>query len=384
MNGIDGQHVSERLQVLLTLGTGSRLGLTDEVPDQVKVAFSIREAFLFRVPERQPLHDELGSVFAHRCKKLFAGSQEGSHRGGRWQRQSDLGGRLGGIQVDLHSPARRVLRLRQDALLDGFEHTRKRDLNSSLTTEFCVQGFLTGGLLGTTTLGPGDTTDGDIIGIAFIAQGSQLQPKTCMLQALLNGDGALRRFFLNVATGQDVERFALIRAFSSLGGGIRFQRNRVAIGRPRHHTDEMPSFLEFDFIEFGQVGRALQAVRRPGFDLLGFSYWAVILRNDLHRKMVKATDLARVRVNLEHHVHFATVVRDQNLLPDEAGELVVGLILRNNRQVGLQYRQKNLVQRKLFLERPFVERDAPPALVGRDGWRPGFGLLDIVFFKVGK
>ena len=143
MNGIDGQHVSERLQVLLTLGTGSRLGLTDEVPDQVKVAFSIREAFLFRVPERQPLHDELGSVFAHRCKKLFAGSQEGSHRGGRWQRQSDLGGRLGGIQVDLHSPARRVLRLRQDALLDGFEHTRKRDLNSSLTTEFCVQGFLT-------------------------------------------------------------------------------------------------------------------------------------------------------------------------------------------------------------------------------------------------
>jgi hypothetical protein len=33
MNGIDGQHVSERLQVLLTLGTGSRLGLTDEIPD---------------------------------------------------------------------------------------------------------------------------------------------------------------------------------------------------------------------------------------------------------------------------------------------------------------------------------------------------------------
>ncbi len=70
-------------------------------------------------------------------------------------------------------------------------------------------------------------------------------------------------------------------------------------------------------LSFGQVGRALQAVRRPGFDLLGFSYRAVILRNDLHRKMVKVTDLARVRVNLEHHVHFATVVRDQNLLPDE-------------------------------------------------------------------
>ena len=35
MNGIDGQHVSERLQVLLTLGTGSSLGLTDEVPDQI-------------------------------------------------------------------------------------------------------------------------------------------------------------------------------------------------------------------------------------------------------------------------------------------------------------------------------------------------------------
>ena len=56
--------------MLLTLGTGSRLGLTDEVPDQVKVAFSIGEAFLFRVPERQPLHDQLGSVFAHRCKTL--------------------------------------------------------------------------------------------------------------------------------------------------------------------------------------------------------------------------------------------------------------------------------------------------------------------------
>ena len=152
-----------------------------------------------------------------------------------------------------------------------------------------------------------------------------------MLQALLNGDGALRWFFLDVATGQDVERFALIRAFSALGGGIRLQRNRIAIGRPRHYTDEMPSFLEFDFIEFGQVGRALQAVRRPGFDLLGFSYRAVILRNDLHRKMVKPADLAGVRVNLEYHVHFAAVIRDQNLLPDEAGELVVGLILRNDR-----------------------------------------------------
>ena len=90
MNGIDGQHISERLQVLLTLGTGSRLGLTDEVPDQVKVAFSIREAFPFRVAERKPLHDQLGSVFAHCCKKLFARSQEGSHRGGRWQRESNL------------------------------------------------------------------------------------------------------------------------------------------------------------------------------------------------------------------------------------------------------------------------------------------------------
>ena len=81
-----------------------------------------------------------------------------------------------------------------------------------------MQGFLSGGLLGTTALGPGDTTDGDIIGIAFIAQGSQLQPETCMLQALLNGDGALRRFFLYGAARQDVERFALIRAFSALGG----------------------------------------------------------------------------------------------------------------------------------------------------------------------
>ena len=277
MNGIDGQHVSERLQVLLTLGTGSSLGLTDEVPDQIKVAFSIREAFLFRVPERKPLHDQLGSVFAHRCKKLFAGSQEGSHRGGRRQCESDFGRRFGGIQVDLHSPARRVLGLRQDALLDGFEHTRERDLNSALTAAFCVQGFLAGGLFGTTALGPGDTTDGDIIGIAFVAQGSQLQPETCMLQTLLNWDGALRRFFLNVATGQDVERFTLVRAFSSLGGGICFERNRIAIGRPRHYTDEMPSFLEFDFIEFGQVGRALQAVGRPGFDLFGFSYRAVIL-----------------------------------------------------------------------------------------------------------
>ncbi|MPN60947.1 hypothetical protein SDC9_208680 [bioreactor metagenome] len=93
-----------------------------------------------------------------------------------------------------------MLGLCQDALLDGFEHTRKRDLNSALTAEFCVQGFLAGGLLGTTTLGPGDTTDGDIIGIAFIAQGCQLQPETCMLQTLLNGYGALWRFFLNVST----------------------------------------------------------------------------------------------------------------------------------------------------------------------------------------
>ena len=57
MNGINGQYVTERSQVLLTLGASRRLGLTDEVSDQVKVAFSIREAFLFRVPERQPLHD---------------------------------------------------------------------------------------------------------------------------------------------------------------------------------------------------------------------------------------------------------------------------------------------------------------------------------------
>src|SRR5690606_40733849 len=97
------------------------------------------------------------------------------------------------------------------------------------------------------------TTDGDIIGIAFIAQGSQLQPETRMLQALLNGYGALRWFFLDVATGQDVERFALVGTSCTLGGGIRFQRNRIAIGRPRHYTDEMPSFFEFDFIELGQV-----------------------------------------------------------------------------------------------------------------------------------
>ncbi len=50
MNGINGQNVSERLQMLLTLGTGSRLSLTDKVPDQIKVAFSICEAFLFPSP----------------------------------------------------------------------------------------------------------------------------------------------------------------------------------------------------------------------------------------------------------------------------------------------------------------------------------------------
>ena len=105
MNGINGQYVTERSQVLLTLGASRRLGLTDEVSDQVKVAFSIREAFLFRVPERQPLHDQFGRVFAHRGKKPFPGGQKGSHRGRRWQGEADLGRGLGGIQIDLHSPA---------------------------------------------------------------------------------------------------------------------------------------------------------------------------------------------------------------------------------------------------------------------------------------
>ena len=277
-----------------------------------------------------------------------------------------------------------MLGLCQDALLNGFEHSRKRDLNSALTAEFRKQGFLAGGLLGTPALGPGDTTDGDIIGIAFIAQGSQLQPETCMLQALFNGYGALRRFFLDAATGQDVERFALAETFSALGGGIGFQRNRIAIGGPWRHADEMPSFLEFDLVELDQVGRALGAFRRPGFNLLGFSHRAVILRNDLNGKMIKPFYLAGVRVNLERQLHFAAVVRDQNLLSDETGELVVGLILLNDRQIGLQHGQQNLVQRKLFLEPPFIERNAPPALVGRDRRRPGFGLLNIVFFKEGE
>ena len=207
-----------------------------------------------------------------------------------------------------------------------------------------MQGFQAGGLLGTTALGPGDTTDGNIIGITFITKCCQLQSETCMLQALLNRNGTLRGLFFNVATGQDVERLALVRALSALGGGIRFQRNRVAIGSPGHYTDEMPSFIEFDFIEFSKAGSTLQAVRGPGLYLFRFPYRAVILRNDLHHKMVKPTDLAGVRINLKHHVHFTTVVRYQNLLPDEASELIVGFIVRNDRQVGFQHSQKNLVQ----------------------------------------
>lgn len=98
----------------------------------------------------------------------------------------------------------------------------------------------------------------------------------------------------------------------------------------------MPSFLKLNFVELREVRRAMQPIRRPGFDLLGFAHWACVLRNNLNRKVIQSADLARMRVDLEDYVHLSEFIGHQHLLADKPGQLVVGFIILHHRQIGFK------------------------------------------------
>lgn len=66
-----------------------------------------------------------------------------------------------------------------------------------------------------------------------------------------------------------------------------------------------------------------------------------MLRHNLHCKMIEAADFSWMRINFEEHIHLAAVVGYQNLLSNQAGELIVGLVFLHDRQVGFQNRYQD-------------------------------------------
>src|SRR6266851_3383680 len=99
--------------------------------------------------------------------------------------------------------------------------------------------------------------------------------------------------------------------------------------------------------------------------------------------MVQTAHLARMGIDLEHHVHLPPVIGHQYLLPDESGKVFVGLILLHEGEVRFHNGQSNLIKSELFLEDPFIERDTPPAFVNGTRERPTLWFLNIILLKEG-
>src|SRR5690349_9275947 len=86
--------------------------------------------------------------------------------------------------------------------------------------------------------------------------------------------------------------------------------------------------------------------------------------------------------DIDRHVELSTLLRRQDLLTDEVDQPLALFVPGDDREVGIDARECDLVGCNLGRELPLVEREVPIRFVEDDFACPGNGLFDAGFYKV--
>ena len=283
--------------------------------------------------------------------------------------------------MQLHAPTHGPLRAAQDSLLDDLYPSGNGDLEgallakSSLDRLLCRRPSLRG------SLGPTDVLRANGRGIPPLQHGRELPLEPGVLDAVSLRDRALRRLLCEVRLRQNVERFALVATLRLLVGGF-FDRDRIALGRPRQNSYEVPALVELDFVELRERRRASRSSRLPDLDLPCDADGPGVARHDLDREVVQTLDLAGVWRNFDRHVELPALFGREDLLTDEVDQAFALLILGHYGEVGIDAQERDLVGSDLRCELPLVEREIPVRFVENDFARPGNWVLDACFYEI--
>ena len=380
-NGVHGQGRPERYDRLELIAARRPFDLRGQIPEKVVIGGGVGENRRCVAQEIEALGDEVPGPLDDPCEVRRTGVEEAPHRGRRRPLIDVAGRHLRLAHVDPHPPAHGTFGRVQDSLLDVLQPARDRDPVGAFPAELRLDDLLRGCPPPGAALDPAHAFRRDVRRLAILQERGELPVDSAVLDAVGPGRVSLRRLLFETGLGQDVERFALVRALSGLPGGIVaggiVDGQGVAVRGPGQDTHTVPAFLEIDPVESRERDLGVRPRRLPDPDLSGSADGSGVMGDDLHREVVQPLDPARVGIHFHDGAEGPPLLRRQHLLPDQIGQPVVRfLVIGDDGEIGLHAHERDPVGHDPGAELPLVERQIPVLAVEDDVARPCRGILD--------
>ena len=197
-HGVHRQRRPERDDCVELVGAGLPFGLCGEILEQFHIGGGVGKHRRAVAQHIEALGHHIPRVLRNDAKVHRTGVEEIPCRC-RLRPLADIARRHVGLsRVNLHPPAHRLFRRRQNSPLDVLEPACNHNLQGSFPAELCLDGLLRGSPPVSAALSPADTVRSNIRRVAFLHDRRELAVEASVLDAVRLRHGALRRLLFEI------------------------------------------------------------------------------------------------------------------------------------------------------------------------------------------